>query len=218
MKLLFDFLNNHGTKIIGYIAAIAGGIAVADKELVARTLGSDATDWALLITGILALLRGHQSTAREKAASTQGGFVKLKLLIVLAIASMTALTLPACQTLDEHGATVKLAITYATMKYIDASGPAAAVNRAARVAAFANQALNAVEGDGFELSAFKAHIMQNLAPDLSTADRVLAVALIDVIAQELQLRIGEGVLTPETRVKAKQVLTWIHEATAYYEG
>lgn len=70
MKELLKLLNDHGTKIIGYIAAIAGAIAVADKELVARTLGPDVVDWALLITGILALARGHQNTAREKRAVT----------------------------------------------------------------------------------------------------------------------------------------------------
>ncbi len=66
MEHLARLIEKHGTKIIGYIAAIAGFVAVADKDLIARTLGPHAVDWALLITGILALARGHQVTAKDK--------------------------------------------------------------------------------------------------------------------------------------------------------
>lgn len=59
-------IEKHATKYIGYIAAVAGGIAIMDKELVLRTLGPDASDWALLITGVLALTRGHLKTRKEK--------------------------------------------------------------------------------------------------------------------------------------------------------
>ncbi len=142
----------------------------------------------------------------------------MKRLILGAVLALSLAALPACESLKlgEHGATVKLAISYATMKYVDQAGPGANIQRAARVASFANQAMNAIEGEGFTLDAFKSHILELIPADLDTADKVLALALIDVIAQELQLRIGDGVLTPETRVKAKQVLTWIVDATAFY--
>jgi len=136
------------------------------------------------------------------------------LLIGAVLASFLAI-LPACKS---DSATVKVAVTYATMKYIDAEGPAKSVNRAARVAAVANQALNAIEGDGFELASFSAHLVRNLPADLAPSDRALAVALIGLIGDELALRIGDGVLTPEKRVKVRQVLGWISEATSYYES
>lgn len=139
----------------------------------------------------------------------------MKRLLLGAVLALSLSTLPAC---NSDSATVKVAVTYATMKYIDAQGPANSVNRAARVAAVAAQALNAIEGDGFELSTFTVHLVQNLPADLAPSDRALAIALIGLIGDELALRIGDGVLTPEKRVKVKQVLGWISQATAYYES
>ncbi len=63
---VIDNIERHATKYIGYIAAVAGAITLMDKELVIRTLGPNAPDWALLITGGLAIFRGHQRTAKEK--------------------------------------------------------------------------------------------------------------------------------------------------------
>lgn len=143
----------------------------------------------------------------------------MKGFIFGAALALSMAALPACSSLkglDEHSATVKVAITYATMKYIDQAGPGASIARAARVAAFANEALNAIEGDGFQLDAFKAHIVGLLPPTLPIADRVLAVSLIDVIAQEIQNRIGTGVLDAQTRLKVREVLKWIEGATAFY--
>lgn len=54
-----DLLRMHGTKIIGYVAAVAGAVSVMDPKLVAETLGPHATQWALLITGVSAIVRGH---------------------------------------------------------------------------------------------------------------------------------------------------------------
>jgi hypothetical protein len=100
MEKLISFISNHGTKVLGWLAAIAGGIAVADKDLVLRTLGPNASDWALLITGIAAIIRGHQSTATEKAAkaaSSQSGFVRLALVAILALGSVaTVASLSGC--------------------------------------------------------------------------------------------------------------------------
>lgn len=50
---------NHGTKIIGYVTMAAGAVAVMDPRLVAETLGPHAMQWALLITGLAAVGRGH---------------------------------------------------------------------------------------------------------------------------------------------------------------
>ncbi len=138
--------------------------------------------------------------------------MKYYLLPLIAMLSLTTMT--GCK----QDATVKVAVTYATMKYIDAKGPEAAVNRAARVAAVANQALNAIEGEGFELSQFTTHLVQGLPANLDPADRTLAVALISLIGDELTGRIGEGVLDEEKRVKVRAVLKWITQATSYYEA
>lgn len=61
-----NWLDNHGTKVLGYVVSAAAIVTLMDKELVIRTLGPTAPDWALLIAGLGAIGRGHQVTAREK--------------------------------------------------------------------------------------------------------------------------------------------------------
>lgn len=64
MKELLQWLNDNGTKVIGYTTIALGFIATADKELVTGLLGESFPRWALLLTGLLTALRGHQNTAR----------------------------------------------------------------------------------------------------------------------------------------------------------
>jgi hypothetical protein len=65
-----DFLENHATKIIGYITIAAGFLATADPALVGELLGDKWQKWALLIAGMLTAMRGHQNTARINKEST----------------------------------------------------------------------------------------------------------------------------------------------------
>lgn len=60
---------NHGTKVIGYVTMGAGAIAVMDPHLVTETFGPHAMQWALVITGISAAVRGH--TNKIQAVSQQ---------------------------------------------------------------------------------------------------------------------------------------------------
>ncbi len=69
MEAFLQFLKDHGTKIIGYITVGLGFIAVADPALIGDTLGGNWQKWALLISGVLTAVRGHQNTATEKAAA-----------------------------------------------------------------------------------------------------------------------------------------------------
>jgi len=66
-----ELLRLHATKILGYATAIAGAIAVMDPKLVADTLGPNAVRWALLISGILAIVRGHTNKLQSVSASKE---------------------------------------------------------------------------------------------------------------------------------------------------
>lgn len=91
MDKLLEFLSNNATKLVGYITVALGFIAVADPALIGDTLGGNWQKWALLISGILTAVRGHQSTAAEKAAK-QGGFARVALMAILALGSLAAVT------------------------------------------------------------------------------------------------------------------------------
>lgn len=67
MKELIEALKQYGPRLVGYIVLIAAGLAVADKALVARTLGAEWQDWAILVTAIATIIASHQTPGADKA-------------------------------------------------------------------------------------------------------------------------------------------------------
>lgn len=114
--------------------------------------------------------------------------------------------------------TARIAVSYATAKYIEKAGsPASQAARAGRVVAVVGQIENLASGDtSVTVSALRAFVAQRLPVDLSPADRVLAGALIDVAAAELEARIGAGDLQSEALLKVREVLKWVREGAAPY--
>ena len=104
--------------------------------------------------------------------------------------------------------TARLAVTYATMKGIEQGLDPV------RTRAVAESAKAVISGEAVTLTGLQEAISTELAGlDLSPADRMLASLLVSTIAQELQARIGTGVLDPEQKVKVAEVLQWVIDAT-----
>lgn len=128
---------------------------------------------------------------------------------VAALYLVAALQLMGCGTLERHENTARLAVTYATLKGIEKGLDPV------RTQAVAESAKAIVAGEAVTLVGLQEAISTELAGlELSLADRVLADALVSAIAQELQLRIGTGVLSPEQKVEVGEVLQWVIDATA----
>lgn len=127
----------------------------------------------------------------------------------LAAALVLGLYLAGCSTIERHENTARLAVTYATLKGVEKGLDPV------RTRAVAESAKAIVSGEAVTLAGLKEAISAELAGlDLSPADRFLADALVSAIAQELQLRIGTGVLSPEQKVQVSEVLQWVIDATA----
>lgn len=129
-------------------------------------------------------------------------------IAVTAMFAILGLQLAGCGTLERHENTARLAVTYATLKGIEKGLDPV------RTRAVAESAKAIVSGEAVTLTALQEAISTELAGlDLSPADRFLADALVGAIAQELQLRIGTGVLSPEQKVEVGEVLQWVISAT-----
>jgi hypothetical protein len=127
---------------------------------------------------------------------------------VAALYLVAALQLAGCGTVERHETTAKLAVTYATLKGVEKGLDPA------RTRAVAERAKAIVAGDAVTLVGLQEAISTELAGlELSPADRMLAGILVSAIAQELQLRIGVGVLSAEQKVKVGEVLQWVIDAT-----
>lgn len=129
-----------------------------------------------------------------------GATAALYLVLVLQMAG--------CGTVERHETTARLAVSYATLKGIEQGLDPL------RVRSVAETAKAIVSGEAVTLPALQEAISTELAGlDLSPADRMLANVLVSAIADELQLRLGTGALSPEQKVEVSQVLQWVIEAT-----
>lgn len=135
------------------------------------------------------------------------------------LATVVALSLSGCAELSALVGSLgeqKLAVQYATMKYIEKAGnDDAQVARAARIAAVVDQ-VDARLGDAVSVSALRAFVESKLPADLPVSDRLLAGALIDAVVLELEGKIDDGILDADEQLAVRRVLGFVRDATAYF--
>jgi hypothetical protein len=130
------------------------------------------------------------------------------ILIALAMTGCSMLSKP------ENQPAARLAVQYATLKAIEQGDDHKA--RAERIKSIAIDVQTLFKSDEqATIPALDQLIHERLPDTLSPADKLLADNLILVITQELQSRVGTGVLTPEQMLVATEVLQWVIDATVY---
>ena len=172
--------------------------------------------------GVVVLLLRNltNKSIAEKAATpvlppsnTQGGFARLWLLAGLA--ALSAALLLGCATLEERPATAKLVTQYAVLKFADQSSPIKRADRIAKVVDIATQVKGMSAGESVSVGLLKGAVYSELLKlELAPPDALLANALVDLLAEELLARVGDGVLSPEQQLQVVQVMDWIIEAAA----
>lgn len=132
-----------------------------------------------------------------------------------ALLAVVILALAGCANFSGSSATEKLIVQVATMKFIEAGDDRAA--KAAKIVSAAAQARVWLDTDGVSLSDLQSAMLARVnAADLEPSDKLLAAALVDVIAAELNARIGEGVISPEKKATVNAVLAWVEQAASFY--
>lgn len=131
------------------------------------------------------------------------------------LAALAAFLLTGCASLTGSSASEKLIVQVATMKFIEAGDDRAA--KAAKIVSAAAQARVWLDTDGVSLSDLQSAMLARVnAADLEPSDKLLAAALVDVVAAELNVRIGEGVISPEKKATVNAVLAWVEQAASFY--
>ena len=131
----------------------------------------------------------------------------------LIVSFVAVLALSGCATLGTGAAGEKLVIQAATMKVIEADEDRAA--KAAKIRAAVDQARVWLDVGGITLADLRSAMLARIG-GLEPSDRLLAAALIDAVAVELEARIGDGILDADKRVRVNAVLSWIAEAASFY--
>ena len=129
---------------------------------------------------------------------------------LIAIAALVAV-LSGCASL-QGSATEKLVVQAATMKFIEANP-----GEADRIEKAVTQARVWLDTDGVTIADLRSAMQARIdGSDLAPSDKLLATALADVVAAELDVRIGAGVISPEKKQTVNTVLGWVEQAAAFY--
>jgi hypothetical protein len=139
----------------------------------------------------------------------------------LFIAALLAVALSGCASFNTSGASEKLIVQAGTMKFIEAGSdaPQERAGKAARIVKAAAQARIWLDTDGVSIADLQVAMLERIASaDLAPSDKLLASALVEVVVAELNVRIGEGVISPEKRATVNSVLGWVEQAASFYAG
>ena len=135
----------------------------------------------------------------------------------LLIAAVAALSMTGCATLQNNSGSARLVVSYATLKVIEAGKSSEAqAERALNIRRIASDAKSFLDLESVSLEFLQSSVRARLADlDLSPADRMLADGLVNLIVQELQLKVDSGVLSDDQRYRVSTVLGWVIDATGY---
>lgn len=129
---------------------------------------------------------------------------------------MLVAAIAGCASLQEHSAAVSLIVSQATARYIERYPADKRAEVAARVTRIASD-IEAVASKEPVTVAQLAQLAASLIPaNLEPSDRALALGVIQVAAQELQLKIGENVLTVDQTVTVREVVQAVRLAASAY--
>lgn len=134
--------------------------------------------------------------------------------LVLFVLAMVALS--GCAYLRDNPTTSGLAVQIATMKVIEADKGHEA-ERAARIKEIAAEAKTFLDAKDVTVSVLEDAVNARLASlDLAPSDRLLASALVSAVVGELKVKVGDGLLSADSRYTVSQILGYVESAAGLY--
>lgn len=140
----------------------------------------------------------------------------VKVLTLLAVGFLTV----ACASTPSEERRDRLGVQAATMLLIERSANPA--DKAVNIVASVSKVRTLLELTGdVSVADLRTALLQRLAEryesgKVSPLERLAALEAINSVADEVEARLGSGLLTAETRVKVGDVLTWITDAATLY--
>lgn len=123
-----------------------------------------------------------------------------------------------CAALKEHSAAVQLIVSQATMRYVESASPLARVERATNIVRIAIEIERVASAEAVTIAQLAQLAVASIPASLPPSDRALALSIIQIAAQELQLKVGENILSPDQLVTVKAVVEAIRQAASIYAG
>lgn len=125
------------------------------------------------------------------------------------ISFVSALLLGGCASLSTSDASFRLVTQYAVLKFIEQTPADQRADKIQRIEKFVSVVKAHASGET-SLELLQQAISKEMdAAGLSSADRLLADALVLAITDEARARIGSGVLNPDQLLAVTKVLDWV---------
>lgn len=126
------------------------------------------------------------------------------------------LSIGGCATLQQHSAAVSLIVSQATMRYIEHAPVTQRAATAARVLDIAHQIEAVSSGTPVTIAQLASLAVAAIPSNLAPSDRALALSIVQIAAQELQLKVGENVLSADQLVTVNEVVDAVAAAASIY--
>lgn len=126
------------------------------------------------------------------------------------------LSIGGCATLQQHSAAVGAIVSQATMRYIEQSPLAERAAVAHRVIEIAHQIEAVSSGAPVTIAQLASLAVSAIPSNLEPSDRALALSIVQIAAQELELKVGKNVLSADQVVTVTEVVEAVAAAASFY--
>ena len=131
------------------------------------------------------------------------------LMILVAVFSLSS-----CAMIDLDRPAHRLAIQYAVGKFIESGSPAM---KAAKVLNFTKSVKKIVDLNSIPLTEIKNDIVDRIVlSDMTPADKTLAIALVDMINEQIKGDIEKGLIKETDTIRVNAALALIDQVAALY--
>lgn len=199
-------------QVVGYLAALGFNISPVKATAIIALVG--------MVWNQYNTIKAHNAPPPlqpNQISNNQSGFFLPQFVTVMFVLCVAVTFLPGCASLSTgNSQQSKIVVQLGTMKAIEADKDHAG-ERALKVREIAKEAKTFLDGNDVSVSMLAGAVSARLAGiDLAPSDRVLAAALVDAVVSEIDVRVGEGLLSPDERMTVSQVLDWVIDATEFY--
>lgn len=136
-----------------------------------------------------------------------------KILICAAVAAMTLLS--ACASTPEGERAERIVIQASVLHIIEQSAQPA--QKAQRIVEAVKLARTLLTDETVTVAALRSALLKRVGErDLPVSEKLVALEVINTLSDEVEKRVGSGILSPDSLVTVNTVLDWVSDATAFY--
>lgn len=136
-----------------------------------------------------------------------------KLLILAAVAALSFVS--GCASTPQGQRAERIVIQASVLHIIEQSAQPA--QKAQRIVEAVKLARTLLTDETVTVAALRSALLKRVGErDLPASEKLVALEVINTLSDEVEKRVGSGILSPDSLVTVNTVLDWVSDATAFY--